>query len=221
MVHVYLLTCYPLLSVCVRHTHTHAPNIYDIDFLLYILRICLDVQLTCLSYFYGNLIRVVLSLNLKWDGITSNELSESVLLEAAFFRGVSDNFSEKNSLPASHLQNDKIQGKSKGSDMQPVPCCSIPSSSTQPPRQQQKVWSCFPWFKLQIICAICIVCVLWHVVWCLGMMSIKPTLCWTMTFKMSLIYFVIYFWIIFIYFFFITHALTLHWTSCFILTFLS
>ncbi|KGN56549.1 plant UBX domain-containing protein 9 [Cucumis sativus] len=74
----------------------------------------------------------------QWDGITSNELSESVLLEAAFFRGVSDNFSEKNSLPASHLQNDKIQGKSKGSDMQPVPCCSIPSSSTQPPRQQQK-----------------------------------------------------------------------------------
>ncbi|XP_038883756.1 plant UBX domain-containing protein 9 [Benincasa hispida] len=73
----------------------------------------------------------------EWDGITSKELSESVLLEAALFRGVSDNFSE-NSMPASHLQKDKIQGTSEGSDLLPVPCFSIPSSSTQQSRQQQK-----------------------------------------------------------------------------------
>lgn len=76
--------------------------------------------------------------NLKWDGITSKELSESVMLEAALFRGASDDFSE-NSLLSSHLQNDKIQGTSKGSDLQPVPCFSIPSSSTKQSLQQQKV----------------------------------------------------------------------------------
>lgn len=73
----------------------------------------------------------------EWDGITSKELSESVMLEAALFRGASDDFSE-NSLLSSHLQNDKIQGTSKGSDLQPVPCFSIPSSSTKQSLQQQK-----------------------------------------------------------------------------------
>lgn len=75
-------------------------------------------------------------LNLKWVGITSKDLSESVLLEAALFGGVSENLSE-NSRPASHLQNDKIQGTRKGGDLQPVPCSSIASSSTQQSHQQK------------------------------------------------------------------------------------
>ncbi|XP_022939820.1 plant UBX domain-containing protein 9 isoform X1 [Cucurbita moschata] len=75
--------------------------------------------------------------SLKWGGINSKELSEAVLLESAIFGGVSEDFSE-NSVPASHLQNDKIQGTSKGTDLQPVPCFSIPSSSTEQSQQQQK-----------------------------------------------------------------------------------
>lgn len=78
------------------------------------------------------------SLSLKWGGINSKELSEAVLLESAIFGGVSEDFSE-NSVPASHLQNDKIQGTSKGTDLQSVPCFSIPSSSTEQSQQQQKV----------------------------------------------------------------------------------
>ncbi|XP_022147325.1 plant UBX domain-containing protein 9 [Momordica charantia] len=73
----------------------------------------------------------------QWGGITSKELNESVLLEAAIFGEVSEDFSE-NALPGAHLQNDQIHGSSKGSDLQPVPCFSIPSSSTQQSQWQQK-----------------------------------------------------------------------------------